>query len=198
MFLLIVARCHVILSGMTIQNRWSGLDGWLRQATIAPAVLAIVLAFVGGLALSRLLYEGLFPHAELLSRPLPVFLLGALTAVLGGSLFRWLERRQSSSWAALLPFLKRGLSLIRYLPWFKSAYGAYQQTKGNANTPHPSGDLSTEEACQILGLGTHPTRDEVIAAHRSLMQKLHPDRGGSTYLAQQLNAAKRVLLKNIG
>ena len=100
--------------------------------------------------------------------------------------------------AALLPFLKRGLSLIRYLPWFKSAYGAYQQTKGNANTPHPSGDLSTEEACQILGLGTHPTRDEVIAAHRSLMQKLHPDRGGSTYLAQQLNAAKRVLLKNIG
>jgi hypothetical protein len=112
MFLLIVARCHVILSGMAIQNRWSGLAGWLRQATIVPALLAIVLAFVGGLAVSRLLYEALFPQAALLSRPLPVFLFGAVTAVLGGVLFRWLERQQSSSWTALIPFLPLALNLL--------------------------------------------------------------------------------------
>ncbi|MEZ5550415.1 MAG: molecular chaperone DnaJ [Pseudomonadales bacterium] len=100
--------------------------------------------------------------------------------------------------AALLPFLKRAISLLRYLPWIKGAFGAYQQTRGNSNTGTANGDLSVEDACRILGLGSHPTRDEVIAAHRSLMQKLHPDRGGSTYLAQQLNDAKRVLLKHIG
>ncbi len=58
------------------------------------------------------------------------------------------------------------------------------------------GAMSRDQAREVLGLGTHPTRDEVIAAHRRLMQKVHPDRGGSTFLAQQLNEAKRVLLKD--
>ena len=57
--------------------------------------------------------------------------------------------------------------------------------------------MSAIQARQVLGLGTHPNKEEVIAAHRRLMQKLHPDRGGSTFLAQQLNEAKRVLLKDL-
>ena len=54
--------------------------------------------------------------------------------------------------------------------------------------------MSRSQACEVLGLSGDPGRDEVIEAHRRLMQKVHPDRGGSTYLAQQLNEAKRVLL----
>ncbi len=54
--------------------------------------------------------------------------------------------------------------------------------------------MSPQEACAILGL-TYPAETQaVIDAHRKLMQKVHPDKGGSAHLAQQLNEAKRVLL----
>jgi DnaJ-class molecular chaperone len=55
--------------------------------------------------------------------------------------------------------------------------------------------MNREQACDVLGLNSSPNDSEVIEAHRRLMQKLHPDKGGNAYLAQQLNEAKRVLLQ---
>lgn len=63
-----------------------------------------------------------------------------------------------------------------------------------ANFGFPSSP-SREEALMILGLSGNPDKSEIVAAHRKLIQKLHPDRGGNDYLAARINQAKDVLLQ---
>lgn len=65
--------------------------------------------------------------------------------------------------------------------------------QGQADTGNGDG-MGRKEALQILGLPEDASDDEIVAAHRKLMQKLHPDRGGNDYLAAKINQAKDFLL----
>ena len=88
--------------------------------------------------------------------------------------------------ALLLPYLDR-----RDAGWREYAQGDAAMGRAAAS----NGKMSDEEAYQILGLEMGASADDIGRAHRALMKKLHPDQGGSTYLAARINEAKEILLR---
>lgn len=97
--------------------------------------------------------------------------------------------------AGLIAFIPRLLPLVKYLPFASRIFQQGAQTN-QQNQPPPRGKqtMSTGEAMEVLGLKPGYTKEDVVQAHRRMMQKVHPDRGGSDYLAAQINKAKETLL----
>ena len=56
--------------------------------------------------------------------------------------------------------------------------------------------MDKPQARQILEVGDNASHEEILSAHKRLMAKNHPDKGGSTYIASQINQAKDILLKD--
>lgn len=103
-------------------------------------------------------------------------------------LFLWQECQQDPQSAAVLEtYLDRTHDNWRETPF---------QEQDNPDTAQPKS--STQEAYEILGLQPGASKVDIKAAHRRLIQRLHPDHGGSSYLAARINWAKDVLLRSSG
>jgi hypothetical protein len=116
------------------------------------------------------------PHA---GQPLDAFDLPQLAAIMAGF--------DAESVALLESYLDR-----RFPAWRQHAQG---DAAGRNDRAASSGKMTDEEAYEILGVKPGAARDEISRAHRSLMKKLHPDQGGSTYLAARVNEAKDTLFR---
>ncbi len=92
----------------------------------------------------------------------------------------------------LMPvMLSLGPQLHKLWTQFNSAKNQDRQ----ASQPGRGAALSKAEALAILGLKPGAGKAEILEAHRKLISRMHPDKGGSDYLAAQINLAKKVLLE---
>jgi DnaJ domain len=155
-----------IFSGAT--SRSSG-----QSSRVRSQYLDMTLDHDSGALIGRILAG---PHA---GRLLDEFDLSGLTAMIPSF--------DAESVALLESYLDR-----RFPAWREHAEG---NAAGGQRRPPTGGKMTDEEAYQILGLQPGAGRDEIGRAHRTLMKKLHPDQGGSTYLAARVNEAKDTLLR---
>jgi DnaJ homolog subfamily C member 19 len=158
----------VIAIALIIWNKISKASGQQRKQLILWSVIGSVLAIFAVLTVTG--------H------------LNIITAAIAGTI-------------ALLPkLLPRLLLLARYLPYISRLYAQREQhtrqQNGQQGSAPPRGKtgMSREEAMEVLALKPGYSSEDVIQAHRRMMQKVHPDRGGSDYLAAQINKAKDTLL----
>jgi len=86
----------------------------------------------------------------------------------------------------LLAFLSAQGGLWRFLGGSAKGDGGISDARNSA--------MTREEALDILGLSGTPNPEEIKEAHHNMMLKVHPDQGGSDYLASKLNQARDILL----
>jgi hypothetical protein len=181
------------VSGMALLALAGGL-AWGRQYALALPVAIAALAFLGA---SR---DGLAP-----ARPSP----GGRSEVRSDALAMWLDHETGEMDGTVLTGAFQGAQLSELAATDLQALAqaleddpdslglllAYLERRGEtaqAEAP-PAGDgmaMSEAEALRILGLEAGASLEEVRAAHRRLMLKVHPDLGGSGALAALINAAK--------
>ena len=104
----------------------------------------------------------------------------------------WAECRAEDAQSAAV--LEAYLDRTQGEAWREAAQRDYGGAGAGPRPPSGPGAMRQEEAPEILGLEPGASPEEIHEAHRRLMQKIHPDHGGSNYLAAKINQAKARLL----
>jgi hypothetical protein len=159
---------------------------------LIPIVLLLALLFFG-VSWLRKLPPG--KQRKMVLRVLFTLLVGTLIFLALTGRIHWL----GALLGALIPVAKGLFNLAaQFLPFLHRHRAA--------QTPPPntaSGNISLDEALLTLGVKDayqtgSLTVEQVEAAHKRLIQKLHPDRGGNDYLASRINSAKTCVIKALG
>ena len=101
--------------------------------------------------------------------------------------------------SAAVPWINRAMAARRLWSGFRQwdqMGGGKGQASGQQQAQRPIESMSREEALEILGLEPGADRQQIVEAHRKLMSRVHPDKGGSDYLARSINHARKVLLED--
>ena len=169
------------IAGLTLLGWWPGMGAFGRRARtggqtsrVRSAFLEMELDHDTGAMRGRILagrHEG-----------------AALDALDVATLTGFLPEIDEESRSLLMAYLDR-----REPAWREHAQG--DAAPGAHRRAWSGGKMTEEEAYQILGVEPGASAEDIGRAHRALMKKLHPDQGGSTYLAARVNEAKEVLLR---
>jgi hypothetical protein len=144
------------------------------------AILLAVLAAVGAVALIQRSSAGAKPKVGTVSW----LLAGGLIALIAGLLLTL-----RGAWVIGAPLVAAGAAAL----WRHKQLKAL--VAGPAPRPlPPAPDMTPSEAAQILGVSEEADDETIRAAHRKLINALHPDQGGTDYLAAKINQARDVLL----
>ena len=168
----------------------------------ARIIILLIIFFLAGLLIQRLRRSPAVTSNRQRQQILYAVLVCSLLLLAISGHLNWLF----ALLASLLPLAKRLLPYLRHIPLLRSLISQLKpgpqtqnkQTGANDNTNRPlraDYRMSVNEAREILNLPADANDEEIISAHRRLIQKFHPDRGGSAHLASKINQARSILLE---
>jgi len=168
----------------------------------ARIIILLIIIFLAALVIQRLRRSPAATTAHQRQQILYAVLVGGLILLAISGHLNWLF----ALLASLLPLAKRMLPYLRHIPLLSSLFSQLKtgpqarnkQTGANGSTNEPlraDYRMSVSEAREILNLSADANDEDIITAHRRLIQKFHPDRGGSAHLASKINQARSILLE---
>lgn len=106
--------------------------------------------------------------------------------------------------SAAVPWINRALAARSAWQSFRQRSQQWQNPGGEPGNDgvgadgksrqRPIESMTREDALYVLGLPADASREQILQAHRKLISRVHPDKGGSDFLAQTINHARKVLL----
>lgn len=160
---------------------------------IVLVLIVLILGFLVRGNLQKMLSEAIKPWPKKLAWFSGLLLLILLAATGKLNWFFALMSVVIASLVRLIPVITNlSPQLHRLWVLFNTSKNKQEQDSSRAAS---SSVMSREQALEVLGLKAGASDAEIIEAHRKLISRLHPDKGGSDYLAAQINLAKKVLMR---